>query len=912
MSLKLLGKISAAIFVVMLILMNFYGLNFGITPEAARAGDKQPYNSFKQYICGGVGEGEDSNYGWNITYIENLNGDNYPDLVVGTPWYDGTFSTDVGKIYIFFGSPNSGLSDINCSNADVTISGDAEGNKFGWDIADAGDVNNDGINDLIVGAPGALDNRGRVYIFFGGNIPSGSFTAMEQADRSFDGLTADGYYGAAVTGVGDINNDGHDEVLVGAPRADQAVISYGYKDKITFYPNIWDDNATSKGIITFDNGVNNTVNDLNTWGLDGDDDGWDWIDSFHDTTQLYGQTTGASYDHANIYAPWEDDGPDADGLTLNNRTALEIMIGRNHTDYNPYGGSTGYDPGASAAWGIEFNITNEMFDYISSNSTITVSFDYEVTDTNNIYGSPNTTWEISTIRSRIWNSSDNADKYYIGNDSRYGDKYIFYYSGSGLPPWGPFYGSFKYDITDYIDHAGSFYWDFGCYLDRGFFTSNCGMMALFDNIGMEITNVKNSILQGISGSGFGSSVAGIGDINEDGLPDMVIGAPNLDGGHVAMIHGKKRFNTIESENIANVILTGRNNSDKFGKSVSYAGDVDNDNIPDIIIGAPGGNYANLYFGKTLNTPAFIPDMWENIQEQETPQVEFNSAPRSTGNTPGISGDNDGWDTWDGVYGSTGTAGSSTKYNGFDNINTEQIADDDELIISIGGPYGNSARPDSGAYGIEFQITSEMIQAIEAGGGAVISYNWDYENKFLYGQKIWIRNYIRNNKDNFDLGWEFDGNNEEKEVYWSNNPLYHSDNDIFIQDCSECFQNADWFYFDIGGKVETWSTSDRGAIFHFDNIHLRINHPPDIKFIGEDNTSFGASVGYCDKLNHDDYGDIVIGAPCFDSPNGIDSGAIYGFFTRLNNNLILANNSEFITFGENPGDNLGWSLLESGV
>jgi len=343
-----------------------------------------------------------------------------------------------------------------------------------------------------------------------------------------------------------------------------------------------------------------------------------------------------------------------------------------------------------------------------------------------------------------------------------------------------------------------------------------------------------------------------------------------------------------------------------------AGDMDNDGKTDIIIGAPGGDYANLYFSSTLNTDAYLPDLWEAPEDSATPWVEFDSGLKSTGNTPGPTEANDGWDTWDGVYGGTGT---STMYNGVNGIDAQEIANDNELRIYIGRDYGNGARPDSGAYGVKFQTTSEMIQAIGAGADAVLSFDWRFANGGLdAGEDVWIKTSIRNSSTDYDLGWELDAD-DEKEVFWAQAPPNEGARDVFIQDFSEGLQNAGWFYFDVGAKVRNWDGGGwnrENGYFYFDNIHLRINQPPDVKFIGESGSGFGASVGYCDKLNYDDDGDIVIGAPYYDSPNGIDSGAIFGFYGLQNaGKIVLWKNAEYITYGENAGDNFGW-ILTNGI
>ena len=111
--------------------------------------------------------------------------------------------------------------------ADVTITGESAGNDFGWRATPAGDVNGDGIQDLIVGAPsydGVAGFAGRAYLFYGpftGDINAADADAIISAESFGDNL------GFSVASAGDVNNDGFDDIIVGARSNDANGIQAG-------------------------------------------------------------------------------------------------------------------------------------------------------------------------------------------------------------------------------------------------------------------------------------------------------------------------------------------------------------------------------------------------------------------------------------------------------------------------------------------------------------------------------------------------------------------------------------------------------------------------------------------------------------------------------------------------------------
>jgi hypothetical protein len=143
-------------------------------------------------------------HGHTVAGIGDVNGDEASDFAVAA--VNGTSPS---------GAPGSGIVTIfSGGNGDVirTLGGANAGEQFGYSLAGAGDVNNDGVPDVIVGTPftsvGGLANRGSARVF------SGADGALLY---EFLGDKADWSLGSKVAGAGDVDKDGFDDVIVGAP-----------------------------------------------------------------------------------------------------------------------------------------------------------------------------------------------------------------------------------------------------------------------------------------------------------------------------------------------------------------------------------------------------------------------------------------------------------------------------------------------------------------------------------------------------------------------------------------------------------------------------------------------------------------------------------------------------------------------
>jgi hypothetical protein len=136
----------------------------------------------------------------------DVNGGGYDDVVVGAYHAQERH----GAAYIFYGT-YSGLVD----EPSVTLTSDDKGSEFGKSVAIAGDVDNDGWDDVIVGAPHYKNDDtyvGAVFLFLGD--PTGM---DDVADWEYLGSEQGQRVGESVAGAGDVNGDGYDDVIVGAP-----------------------------------------------------------------------------------------------------------------------------------------------------------------------------------------------------------------------------------------------------------------------------------------------------------------------------------------------------------------------------------------------------------------------------------------------------------------------------------------------------------------------------------------------------------------------------------------------------------------------------------------------------------------------------------------------------------------------
>ena len=161
--------------------------------------------------------------GFSVATLGSTMEDERSQIAVGCYNCDGTAATS-GAVFLFQGSD---VGTHSLADADVTIAGEAYQDFAGYSIANGGDINGDGVADLLIGAKGndfGTATTGAAYLLYG---PTTTDMALTTAHLKIHGIHNNDQFGTKVGSAGDIDGDGLGDFLVGSPMSDSSYEDVG-------------------------------------------------------------------------------------------------------------------------------------------------------------------------------------------------------------------------------------------------------------------------------------------------------------------------------------------------------------------------------------------------------------------------------------------------------------------------------------------------------------------------------------------------------------------------------------------------------------------------------------------------------------------------------------------------------------
>ena len=408
-----------------------------------------------------TGDREGAYFGTSVAGAGDVNGDGYDDVIVGAPDFDNGLGGE-GAVFVFYGS-TSGLS----AKPDWKVESNQANAAFGTSVATAGDVDNDGYDDVIVGTPGYSNgetNEGAALVYYGSAM--GPITTPNWRVESNQ---IDANLGWSVATAGDVNGDNYDEVIVGAPNYDTVERNEG------------------AAFVYYGSAVRLKTTDY-------------WSVKFNQKDATFGWSVGTAGD-------------------VNKDDYADVIVGA---------------PKFDTTENIDNN-SGMAFVYLGGSPKLTTT---SIWSANSIQAGANLGWSVATAGDV---NGDGCDDIIVG---------------------APGYSSGQ------VNEGAAFVY-FG-----------------FDKKGLSAT-ANWTVESDQENAGLGWSVATAGDVNADGFAEVIVGAPwhrngQTDQGAAFVYHGSasglsSTFNWSSESN---------QEYSYFGYSVATAGDVNKDGYSDVLIGAP--------------------------------------------------------------------------------------------------------------------------------------------------------------------------------------------------------------------------------------------------------------------------------------------------------------------------------------
>ena len=899
-----------------------------------------------------TGEAVGDYAGESVSSAGDVNGDGIDDLLVGARLNDNG-GDNAGAAYVIFGTTSStsavDLDDVALGTGGFKITGEVAFDGAGFSVSSAGDVNGDGIGDVLFGAyrhdAGGTD-AGAAYVIFGttSSVSAVNLDAVALGTGGFKitGEVAGDYAGFSASSAGDVNGDGIDDMLVSARLNDAgggdggaAYLIFGTTSSVTAV-NLDDVALGTGGFRVTGEVAGDYAGESVSSAGDVNGDGFDDLLVGAKFNGAGGTNAGAAYvlfgfDITGDVTELGSAGDD----TLTGSAGADVMIGGAGDDImNGLGGADVLRGGAGnddiAVSDLSFTrIAGGLGDDVLDLQGSALSFDLTATSDTKITGIEEIDLTGTGNNSVTLSANDVAAISDTGVLRVFGD------TGDAVvttDTWTSFC------ITEFEGDPFRIFELDGKTLLIGFDVDVSGVLS---------QQISTESLGDIGDGGFkiigetvddraGSSVSSAGDVNGDGIDDFLVGALRNDAGGSDAGAAYVVFGTtasVSSVNLDDIAggtdgfkITGETGGDNAGFSVSTAGDVDGDGIDDLIVGAnrnaEGGSSAGaayLVFGTTSSVSAVnLDDIasgtggFKITSEAGGDQTGYAVSFAGDFNGDGIddflvgSPQNDGGGVIAGaaylIFGTTSSVSAVSLSDvaggtgGF-KITGEVAGDQAGLVVSSAG--------DVNGDGIDDLFVGARLNdagGADAGAGHVI---------FGTTSNVLAVNLndVASGTGGFKITGEFDGDQASFSVSSAGDVNGDGIDDLIIG-----ARNNDGGGTDTGAGYVIFGTTSSVSAVNLDDVALGTGG---FKIIGEALTDYaGASVSSAGDVNGDGLDDILIGALRNDAA-GSQAGAAYVVFgttssvSAVNLDDVALGTGGFRVTGETADDFAGQIVSSAG-
>ncbi|MBN2383044.1 FG-GAP repeat protein [bacterium] len=763
------------------------------------------------YSWSGANPQGGSYYGFSVSSAGDVNNDGYSDVLVGAPHYSNGETTE-GAVVLYLGS-GLGL----YSDPDKVLEIDYAGAEFGYSVSSAGDVNNDGYDDILGGAPayvGPGSTGGGAFLFLGTSSefdPDSIWTAY--------GDQLNGHFGWDVSTAGDVNGDGYGDVIIGARLYDNGQADEGVA--YVFY-------GSAMGLAT-----------TYAWMAECNNAGA----HFGEFVSSAGDVNGDGYSDVIVAARYYDNGQTDEGAA-----------------FLYHGSALGLSP--SPDWLFETDQTDAWVSFVSSAGDVngdgysdivlaSDKYDSGQTDEGVAFGFYGSSTGLSATYD--WLVEGDQASAYFGFASSAGDV-----NGDGY--------------SDVIVGAGGY--------DNG--ETDEGMVYLYygSSTGLA-TSAAWSYDSNQNGAALGS-VSSAGDVNGDGYSDIIVGSYLYDNGEtdegaVFVFHGSETGLSASYD----WMVESNQASSNFGMAVSTAGDVNGDGFGDVIIGAYKYDH-----GETDEGAAFVfLGSSSGLNTSYDRMVESNQAISIFGYNVASAGDVNG----DGF----GDVIVSAAF--YDNPSSNQGA----AFVYHGSAKGIATT--SGWIGDSNQISAYFGISVASAGDV----NGDGYSDVIIG----AHNYD-NGETNEGAAFVYHGSDMGLESTYAWMAEGNQASAYFGVSLSSAGDVNGDGYSDVIIGAYNYSNGETGEgaafVFHGSDIGLENTY----SWMGESNQSdarYGWSVSSAGDINADGFGDVIVAAYMFDNGE-TNEGAVWVYH---GSSTGLSNSSDWMTEGNQESSNFGFSVASAG-